>query len=126
MHRILIFAIAVLMGMGVGGGGLLVIYLVMLQGVEQLTAQGINLFFFVACASASMLIHLRRRRIRWHLLWGAIPGCLASWLASGVADRIPAHTLRALFGALLCLCGLAGLWGAFFGKAGKNRQKREK
>ena len=34
-------------GLGVGGGGILLLYLTAFAGVEQLSAQGINLLFFL-------------------------------------------------------------------------------
>ena len=44
---ILPFLISALMGMGVGGGGLLIIYLTLYLNLPQLTAQGTNLLLFV-------------------------------------------------------------------------------
>lgn len=42
--------IAILTGLGVGSGGLLVIYLTLVSGIDQPVAQGINLLFFCARA----------------------------------------------------------------------------
>ena len=120
MQVLLILAVAVLMGMGVGGGGLLVICLVFFENMEQYAAQGINLIFFIACAAASMLIHLRRRKIRWTLLWGILPGSVASYLAAGWAGRMPVGLLRLLFGVLLCLCGGGVLIATFFERKRKK------
>ncbi|MBQ9120915.1 MAG: sulfite exporter TauE/SafE family protein [Clostridia bacterium] len=126
MHWLLIFGVAVLMGMGVGGGGLLVICLVLLGGVEQLTAQGINLVFFVVCAASSMLVHLRRRKIRKSLLWGIIPGSIAAYFSAGWAEKLPTDILRMLFGILLCVCGVCGLVTTFFGgRRAKSKKKSE-
>ena len=47
------FIIALLSGMGIGSGGLLVIYLTLLEKVPQLTAQGINLLFFIFASASS-------------------------------------------------------------------------
>ena len=41
------FLLAALSGMGVGGGGLFVIYLSLFTNTPQLTAQGMNLLFFL-------------------------------------------------------------------------------
>ena len=38
---------SVLSGLGIGGGGLLVIYLAFFTDTPQITAQGINLLFFI-------------------------------------------------------------------------------
>ena len=47
MKYIIPFLISALMGMGVGGGGLFIIYFTLLLGTPQLTAQGTNLLLFV-------------------------------------------------------------------------------
>ena len=43
-------AVAVLSGMGVGSGGLLVVYLTLAAGMQQAPAQALNLFFFLFAA----------------------------------------------------------------------------
>ena len=126
MHVLLILAVAVLMGMGVGGGGLLVICLVFFEGVEQYTAQGINLIFFIACAASSMLIHLRRRTIRPALLWGIIPGAVAAYFSAGWAENVPVSFLRLLFGILLCVCGIGVLLGILFSHKREKDGKKSK
>ena len=51
------FLIAVLMGMGIGGGGLFVIYLTLCLNYGQVLAQGTNLIFFVLSILFSNLVH---------------------------------------------------------------------
>ena len=104
------FGIAVLSGLGVGSGGLLVIYLTLLGAVPQLQAQGINLVFFLFSAGTSMLVHVSRRRLLPGLcillIAAGIPGTLiGSWLAS----LLPAAALGKLFGAFLVTAGLMTL-----------------
>ena len=41
------FLIAALSGLGVGGGGLFVVFLALFTEIPQITAQGINLLFFL-------------------------------------------------------------------------------
>ena len=41
------FIIALLSGMGIGSGGLFVIYLTFMTNADQLSAQGANLLFFL-------------------------------------------------------------------------------
>ena len=50
---------AVLAAMGVGGGGLLVIYLTLVKELPQLYAQGINLLFFLPSALVSLLFKIK-------------------------------------------------------------------
>ena len=47
IDTVVAFFASALAAMGVGGGGLLVIYLTLVRATEQISAQGINLFFFL-------------------------------------------------------------------------------
>lgn len=120
------FSIALLSGLGVGSGGLLVIYLTMIEGVPQLRAQGINLVFFLCSAGASMLVHLGRRHLLPDLcillILGGIPGTLAG---SYLASVLPGALLRRLFGGFLVIAGTLTLtrsdrMRALFGKIHKS------
>lgn len=48
---------------GVGGGTLLLVLLTLVLHVEQRTAQGINLLFFLPTAAAALLSHARAGRL---------------------------------------------------------------
>ena len=104
------FSIALLSGLGVGSGGLLVIYLTLIAQVPQLQAQGINLVFFIFSAGASMLAHLSKRQLLFPLcillIVCGIPGTL---IGSALAAAVPAALLRRLFGAFLVAAGLMTL-----------------
>ena len=47
----------ILGSMGLGGGAVLVIYLSLFTETKQLTAQGINLLFFIPIAAVSVIIY---------------------------------------------------------------------
>lgn len=104
--------IGALSGMGVGGAGLLIIYLTSLRGIGQTDAQGINLYFFIFASIAAMFVHARKRNPDTKnivlVLAGGIPaayfGCL---LASVTSPSI----LRKIFGGFLILTGLITLFG---------------
>jgi uncharacterized membrane protein YfcA len=98
--------IAVLSGMGVGSGGLLVLYLTMVRSTPQLQAQFLNLLFFIFASAASLCIHLTRRRIR------AIPallltatGLCGSLLGARLAISLPEVWVSRLFGLFLLISG---------------------
>ena len=104
------FAIALLSGLGIGSGGLLVIYLTLVTDMPQLRAQGINLVFFLFSAGASMLAHLSRRKLIAPLcillIVSGLPGAL---IGASLATILPAALLRRLFGAFLVTAGLLTL-----------------
>lgn len=109
--------IAVLSGMGLGGGGLLVIYLTLVLGQEQLIAQGANLIFFIASASVSTLLNLRRGRIVWReVLPLVLAGIPLSLIGATLAGAISSTLLRRIFGGMLTICGGASLLSIFFKK----------
>mgnify|MGYP002685800491 CR=1 FL=1 len=58
--------------LGVGGGMILIIYLTMFAGEDQLSAQGINLLFFIPIAVLSVIIHTKNRFIEWGKIIPAI------------------------------------------------------
>ncbi|MBQ7820663.1 MAG: sulfite exporter TauE/SafE family protein [Clostridia bacterium] len=105
------FFTAALAGLGVGGGGLLVIYLVLCAGVKQLAAQGINLIFFLFSSGAAMLIHFRKRRIplKFTLLLSAA-GIAGAVLGSMAAETVSDELVRTLFGVLLTVSGTIALF----------------
>ena len=103
--------IAALAGMGIGGGGLLVIWLVLLRGLPTQTAQGINFVFFLVSALCALPVHLRRRTLCMrqilYLCITALPGVL---IGCRLAAYIPAPAARRCFGYFLLLSGAMQLY----------------
>jgi len=98
--------IAVLVGLGVGSGGLFIIYLTAALSLDQLSAQGANLLFFLAASLGGIAVHLFCRRVRFRLLLPflllAIPGAL---LGAFIAGKTDPSLLKRLFGGLMLLSG---------------------
>ena len=107
---IMAFVIAVLSGMGIGSGGLLVIYLTQIENVGQVIAQGINLLFFIFSAGAASLFNIKKRKIKWGIviiMGGAgIAGCILGVFLAGVFGG---ELLQKIFGAMLILSGFVSL-----------------
>ena len=104
---IIAFVISALMGMGVGGGGLFVIYLTLCLGYEQILAQGTNLIFFILSVCASIFIHLKKRKIKFSqvaimVLFGTGGALITSTVANMIDPKIP----RIILGVLLALSGI--------------------
>lgn len=103
--------------MGVGGGGLLVIYLTLFENVEQVIAQGTNLSFFIATALASTVYNVKKKKIVWKItLVLSISGAVFSLLGSFLVEAIDRDILRKLFGGMLALGGISSLISSFVKK----------
>lgn len=103
---IVAFVISALSGLGVGGGGLFVIYLALFTSTPQLTVQGINLAFFLFSASASLIIHLQKRRIFFLAvcvmsLFGIVGAVAGSFFSAWIEESL----LRKAFGVMLIFSG---------------------
>ena len=97
--------------LGLGGGGVLVLYLVLSLGEEQITAQGINLLFFIPCAALSTIVYSFKKLIDWKTVLaaaaGGLPGVLlGSWLLRSMDPLWPGK----IFGAFLLIMGLKELF----------------
>lgn len=108
------FLVAVLMGMGVGGGGLFVIFLTLCLNFGQICAQGTNLLFFVLSIMASIFVHVRKRKIFFkQVLVMASLGALGSLFFSSLANHISPDIPRKMLGGLLILGGAFSLYNSF-------------
>ncbi len=114
------FICAILSGLGVGSAGIFVLYLTMLAGYAQPSAQGLNLLFFLLSAGSALLVHIRRRRIPGRLVLvlaaAAIPGALAGSYLVRILD---AELIRRLFGGMLVVTGVPTLL-----RRGKSKERR--
>jgi uncharacterized membrane protein YfcA len=111
------FLIALLSGLGIGGGGLFVVFLNFFTDLPQLTIQGINLLFFLFSSGGAMCIHLGKRQIFGSAvitmaLFGILGASLGMMLAGAVAEGI----LRKIFGGMLVSTGIITLQRGAKGK----------
>ena len=107
---IVIFIIAALSGLGVGSGGILVIYLTLIEKAPQLTAQGANLIFFILASLASLIFNLPKRRIPYGaVILMSVLGICGSFAGTHFASVLPAEILRKIFGFMLIGSGFYAL-----------------
>ena len=106
--------------MGFGGGFILIIYLTAFSDVNQITAQGVNLLFFLPVALVSLIIHQKNHLIKWKVLLRLIPGGIAGiLLGTFISSNIDVSFLQKLFAGLLIFVGFKEL----FHKNEKNSKK---
>lgn len=96
-----------LSGLGIGGGSLLIIWLTEILHMDQNTARGVNLLFFIPSAIVACFIRFRRGTIDWKIpIPAMVSGCIAAALCSWLSGRIEVALLKKLFGALLLAAGI--------------------
>lgn len=101
----------IISGMGIGGGSLLVLYLTAVTGMPQYMASGTNLLYFLFCAPAALISHVRNHRVVWRaVLWCTVVGVITSAAAAFLAAWMPTDWLRRLFGGLLLYVGVRELF----------------
>lgn len=107
----------ILSGFGIGGGSLLILYLTAFAGVNQLQAGGINLLYFLFCAPAALISHIKNKLInKKAALVCTMAGVFTSILAAYLASGMDVHLLRRAFGVFLLYIGVKEL---FAGRAEK-------
>ena len=95
--------------MGLGGGGVLLLWLSFL-GMGQLEAQGINLFFILPVGAVGLWFHRKEGLVRGAaVLPMALGGMAGLVLGVMLAGRLPELLLRRLFGGLLCIIAVRTL-----------------
>ena len=92
----------VLSAWGVGGGTLLLLVMTLLLDVDQRTAQGINLLFFLPAAASALFVHRKNGYLDRPTLHAAIPpAAAAALLGAWISTAVDAQVLRRPFGVYL-------------------------
>lgn len=109
-------------GLGIGGGTLLILYLTLFGGVSQLSAQGINLLYFLPTAGSALVAHIKNKLVVWRaVIFAGITGVLATIAAAIFAARVDMGILRRIFGGFLLFVGVSEL----FRKGGAKKDNSE-
>ena len=100
------FCSGIISGMGIGGGTILIPALTFFSSIDQHTAQGINLLYFLPTAAVALFVHRKTSSVEWKLaipviLFGIIGAATGAWLAHAVSSAL----LRRLFGIFLFFMG---------------------
>lgn len=89
-------------GMGMGGGTLFIPILTLFLGVEQQTAQCINLIAFLPMAFVALPVHAKNGLLKTNgILSIILPAIVLSLLGSLLAVVLPSDVLRRGFGIFL-------------------------
>lgn len=112
----------VLSGFGIGGGTLLILWLTLFGGMNQLQAGGINLAYFMCSGTPALFSHIKNKLVEKQTFFfctlAGVPACI---LASIAASAIDVSWLRRGFGVLLLFIGFKEL----FSKQKKTQKSKE-
>ena len=110
---------SVISAWGVGGGTLLLLVMTLFLGVDQRTAQGINLLFFLPTAASALVCHARSGFLDKPTLKAAVPAAVAAaLLGAWISNSVDVEILRKPFGVYLLLSGAGLVWPR------KNKEER--
>lgn len=97
--------------MGLGGGSVLIIYLTVFAGVDQLAAQGINLIFFLPTAAVALMIYSKKGIIKWKIILPVMLLGAVGTLVTGIwVGHLKAELIKKLFGGVIVIYGLYELF----------------
>ena len=102
------FFSGILAAMGLGGGGVLILCLTVFDNVDQLKAQGINLFFFIPISFIAIIFYMKKRLILWKIIVPCvligIPCALLGYYVSQFIDK---GLLSKIFAIFLLIIGVS-------------------
>ncbi len=120
MEAVIGFLTGIMASMGLGGGFVLVVWLTLFADVQQRTAQGINVLFFLPIAFVSLIMHLKNGLVNKTLVKKlAVGGLLGAAVGTLVSQVIANELLRKLFALFLLAFGLREL----FAKRSESREQ---
>jgi len=110
---------SILSAWGVGGGTLLLLMMTLVLGVDQRTAQGTNLLFFLPAAGSALFCHRKNNYLDKPTLKHAVPlAVAAALLGAWIATAVDVELLRRPFGIYLLFSGVSLLWPRHEKKSG--------
>ena len=102
---------SVISAWGVGGGTLLLLVMTLFFGVDQRTAQGVNLLFFLPTAASALVCHARGGYLDKPTLKAAVPvAVIAALIGAWISNAVDVEVLRKPFGVYLLLSGASRVW----------------
>ncbi len=118
---LMVFLSSALGSMGLGGGSLLMLYLLLFTELPQQQAQMLNLFLFLPTAAFAVLLHRKNKLLNTaslkQFLVPGIVGSIAGSLIGTLLDSAFLQKIFALFLLLMALRELLSLW--------KERQQKQ-
>ena len=113
----------ILSSWGVGGGTLLLLCMTLFFGVEQRTAQAINLLYFLPTAGISLFAHRKNGYLDKAVLRAAIPtGTLCALAAAFLTTMVDSSVFRKPLG---CSCSTRGCRSSLKRRKTAKKKRRD-
>ena len=108
MTEILIGLVSgIVSGTGMGGGTILIFLLTVLSGLEQHTAQAINLIFFIPTSIVAIIVNIKNKNIDLKLATIiSIFGILGAIIGANLSINTDVQKLRKYFGIFLAIIAI--------------------
>ncbi len=102
---------------GVGGGCVLVIYLILFTEAAQRNAQGINLIFFIPCAVIGLFFHFKNRLVKLKIAFPIVAfGIIGVLVGLLIGGKLNDNLLKRIFGGFLLLISVYQIYSVFKSK----------
>ena len=96
-----------LSGLGIGGGSLLILWLTLVNGMEQEMARTVNLLFFLPAAVVACYYRKKQGTLDVKKMVPAIAaGCIGAVLGTRLGGNLDTSLLKKGFGVLLLATGI--------------------
>ena len=93
--------------LGVGGGGVLIIFLTLFLDFNRQTAAFTNLLFFIPIALFSTIIYAKQKKVDFKKVLFLVPtGLIGSWFGVYLSNVIQTDVLSKIFGLILIFISL--------------------
>lgn len=97
-----------------GGGTILILILSVFMGIDQHTAQGANLIFFVPTSISSIFVTVKEKLINWKIgVPVAIFGVIGSITGAKLSVNLDVKVLKKCFGIFLILIAIYEIYTLF-------------
>ena len=103
MKEILIGILSgIVSGLGMGGGTILITFLVCFFNVNQLVAQASNIIFFIPTSIMATIVNIKNKMIKWNVvILLTIAGIIGAMIGSTMANKINVDILRKAFAVFI-------------------------
>ena len=115
-------------GTGMGGGTILILVLSVFMGINQHTAQGANLIFFIPTSIIAIIVSIKDKLIKWQIAIPiAVAGTISAIIGAKISANLEKNTLKKYFGIFLACIALYEIYSIikqYIFKRKTNNKKR--